>query len=176
MAFTLYLNLICALRSRHRLLARSEPFCSCTASCSQPPIPRASGLYRAPSAPGDRNCEAVPLGGPAVPLSPGVSLSMSTGWETGLSPSPSVRTPVKKKPLSDGVTDHSGTPDLVASADGQLHLRGGRVVWGLGSPGWELRGSMPLEPHHGHCGSAGQRERHGVAGMRPVRQRGLARG
>ena len=35
---------------------------------------------------------------------------------------------------------------------------------------------MPLEPHHGHCGSAGQRERHGVAGMRPVRQRGLARG
>ena len=91
MAFTLYLNLICALRSRHRLLARSEPFCSCTASCSQPPIPRASGLYRAPSAPGDRNCEAVPLGGPAVPLSPGVSLSMSTGWETGLSPSPSVR-------------------------------------------------------------------------------------
>ena len=121
MAFTLYLNLICALRSRHRLLARSEPFCSCTASCSQPPIPRASGLYRAPSAPGDRNCEAVPLGGPAVPLSPGVSLSMSTGWETGLSPSPSVRTPVKKKPLSDGVTDHSGTPDLVASVDGQLH-------------------------------------------------------
>ena len=61
------------------------------------------------------------MGGPAVPLSPGVSLSMSTGWETGLSPSPSVRTPIKKKPLSDGVTDHSGTPDLVASADGQLH-------------------------------------------------------
>ena len=115
MAFTLYLNLICALRSRHRLLARSEPFCSCTASCSQPPIPRASGLYRAPSAPGDRNCEAVPLGGPAVPLSPGVSLSMSTGWETGLGPPPSVRTPLKKKPLSDGVTDHSGTPDLVAA-------------------------------------------------------------
>ena len=127
MAFSLCLILICALRSRHRLLARSEPFCSCTANCSQPPIPRASGLYRAPSAPGDRNCEAVPLGGPAVPLSPGVSLSMSTGWETGLSPSPSVRTPVKKKPLSDGVTDHSGTPDLVASADGQLHLPGGRV-------------------------------------------------
>ena len=87
---------------------RSAPFCSCTANCSQPPIPRASGLYRAPSAPGDRNCEAVPLGGPAVPLSPGVSLSMSTGWETGLSPSPSVRTPIKKKPLSDGVTDHFG--------------------------------------------------------------------
>ena len=33
---------------------------------------------------------------------------------------------------------------------------------------------MPLEPQHGHCGSAGQRERHGVAGMRPVRQRRTA--
>ena len=54
-------------------------------------------------------------------------LSQVLDGNRALSPLPSVRTPLEEKPLSDGVTDHSGTPDLVASADGKLHQLGGRV-------------------------------------------------
>ena len=79
-----------------------SPFAVALQVAANPPSPGHRACTGRPLRQGTETAKQSHLGGPAVPLSPGVSLSMSTGWETGLSPSPSVRTPVKKKPLSDG--------------------------------------------------------------------------
>ena len=79
------------LRSSASRFWRSEPFfAAALQAAAGPPIPQGiRPVQGALCSRGTGTARQSPLGGPAVPLSPGVSLSMGTGWETGLSPSPS---------------------------------------------------------------------------------------